>query len=465
MPGAQGRDGIVLLVVASASFMEMLDSTVIVTALPKMAESFGTSPLELSVGLTAYIMTLAVFVPASGWIAGRFGAKTVLCSAILLFTAASAACGLSATLWQFVLARIAQGVGASLMSPVGRASVLRTTRKDDLVRTMNLVTFPALIGPLIGPPLGGFITSYASWRWIFFINLPFGVLGIILVLRHLVDPARSARRFDLAGFLFNGVSLAMLLYGMDLLGTPGSSWRIGGAIAGAGALMALASAWRMAHHPHPLIDLSACGTATYVIANSGGTWFRLAVAAPIFVMPLFLQVGLGVDAFTAGLLLLGHTAGDFATSAVNTQTVRRFGFRAVMIATSIAFAASIAACMLFTSGTPYWVIFAVLCVTGICRSLHMVSLSALQFAEISPDAINDASTLSAVLQQITRGVAIGLAATILSVSGNLRGTGALEIADLRIALAAAAVMALAAVPWYARLQGGAAVAVGEHPSR
>jgi EmrB/QacA subfamily drug resistance transporter len=458
------RGGPLTVIVACAFFMEMLDSTVIVTALPQMAESFGTEPVDLSLGLSAYLLALAIFVPASGWIAGRFGARSVLCTAILLFTAASAGCGLSHTLWQFVLARILQGVGASLMSPVGRIAVLRITEKKDLVRTLNFLTFPGLIGPLLGPPLGGFITTYGSWRWIFYLNLPFGLIGALLILRFLGRAASNTppRRFDGIGFLLNGTSLAAILYGLEMAGRPASDRRLGLALAAAGAALA-AFTWRRAiRHPHPLIDLSARLIPTYLVANAGGTLFRLAVAAPIFLLPLFLQLGLGMSAFTAGLLILGHTAGDFGTSAVTTRTIRRFGFRTVLITTALAFGAAIAACTLLEPGTTYWMILILLLATGICRSLHMAALSSLQFADIPAPLIADTSTLSTMLQQVTRGVAIAFAAILLTLAMALRGGDRLEMSDFRVALLVTACIACASVVSYLRLHGTTASEVSGH---
>ena len=438
----------VAAIVACAFFMETLDSTVIVTALPRMAVAFGSSPVRLSLGLTAYIITLAIMIPASGWIADRFGTRNVFCAAIGMFTLASIGCGFSQSLGQFVLARILQGTGGAMMSPVGRLVVLRSTERKDLVRIMNFVTLPGLIGPIVGPPVGGFITTYLSWRYIFFLNVPVGLLGMALVFGWINNFHGAARRpFDAAGFMLNGAALAILIYGMDLLGHRGIG-RDGATLVGAGLALGVLAVWYALRARHPLVDLSALRLKSFSVVNGGGSFFRVAISGPTFLLPLLFQVGLGMSAFASGMLLLVHASGDFAAKLVTTRLIRSFGFRAALVWTTVAFAVLIGACGFFTTGTPLYVTLPVLFLSGACRSLQMTSQTAFQFAEIPPAGVTAASTLSSALLQIVRAIGVALAAAVLSLSSAMRGGITLNLSDFRVALVAIAAMALGSLFWY-----------------
>jgi EmrB/QacA subfamily drug resistance transporter len=438
----------VAAIVACAFFMETLDSTVIVTALPRMAVAFDSSPVRLSLGLTAYIITLAIVIPASGWIADRLGTRNVFCGAIGLFTVASVLCGFSNSVPEFVLARILQGVGGAMMSPVGRLVVLRSTERKDLVRVMNFVTLPGLIGPIVGPPVGGFITTYLSWRYIFFLNVPVGLFGMALVFGLIRNFYGTTRRpFDIIGFVLNGLALSTLIYGMDLLGNRGVG--SGGAIlVVVGLALGAAAIWYALRARHPLLDLGALRVRSFNVVNAGGSFFRLAISGPTFLLPLLFQVGLGMTAFASGLLLLVHAGGDFAAKLVTTRFIRIYGFRAVLLWTTVLFAVTIGACAAFTVSTPLWVILPLLFVSGVCRSLQMTSQTAFQFAEIPPEGVTAASTLSSALLQIVRAIGVALAATVLSVSLTLRGGDTLDLADFRAGFVVVAVMALGSLFWY-----------------
>ena len=439
---------VVAAIAACAFFMETLDSTAIVTALPKMAVAFDSSAVRLSLGLTAYIITLAIVIPASGWISDRLGTRNVFCAAIGVFTLASIGCGLSNSLSQFVVARILQGTGGAMMSPVGRLVVLRSTERKDLVRVMNFVTLPGLIGPIVGPPLGGFITTYLSWRYIFFLNVPVGLLGMALVFGWINNFYGTARRpFDAVGFVLNGAALAILIYGMDLLGHRGIQ-RDGVTLVAVGVALGVLAVWYALRVRHPLVDLSALRFRSFNVVNVGGSFFRLAISGPTFLLPLLFQVGLGMSAFASGLLLLVHASGDFAAKLVTTRLIRSFGFRAALVWTTLAFAVLIGACGFFTAATSLYVIVPVLFVSGACRSLQMTSQTAFQFAEIPPAGVTAASTLSSALLQIVRAIGVALAAAALSLALALRGGIAVDLADFRVGLVAVAAMALGSLFWY-----------------
>jgi len=459
----QPRDPIVVAaIVACAFFMETLDSTVIVTALPRMAESFGSTPVRLSLGLTAYIITLAIVIPASGWIADRLGTRNVFCAAIGIFTLASVLCGFSDSVAEFVLARVLQGVGGAMMSPVGRLVVLRSTERKDLVRVMNFVTLPGLIGPIVGPPVGGFITTYLSWRYIFFLNVPVGLFGMALVfgwIENFFGPTR--RPFDAIGFALNGAALATLIYGMDLIGHRGAE-RDGTILIAVGLTVGIAAIFHARRARHPLVDLGALRVPSFHAVNAGGAFFRMAISGPTFVLPLLFQVGLGMTAFASGLLLLIHAAGDFAAKSVTTRLIRGVGFRAVLLWTTVVFAVTIALCAFFTQSTPIWLILPVLFVSGVCRSFQMTSQTAFQFAEIPGEAVTAASTLSSALLQIVRAIGVAAAAAVLSLSLALRGGEVMTLADFRVGMLAIAAVALGSLFWYWPLHPHAGAELSGH---
>jgi EmrB/QacA subfamily drug resistance transporter len=439
-------------IVATAFFMESFDSTVIVLAIPKMAASFATTPIALSIGLTSYILALAVILPASGWIADRFGARNVFCAAVALFTVSSALCGFAGSLPEFVVWRVFQGIAGALMSPVGRLVVLRSVDRRDLVRAMNFITAPGLIGPLVGPPLGGFIATYADWRWIFFLNIPVGLAGIVLAWRFIPDVREGTRRsFDILGFCLNGIALAALLLGLDLAGQPGSERWIGLALTAFGIAVGAIVTMYYRRAAHPLIDLSVLRIKTFVVATmAGGSFFRIAIAAPIFVLPLFLQVGLGKSAFVSGLLVLAHSIGDLGMKAITTWSLKKMGFRVTLIATASCFGALIGSLAFIDAGTPVVFLLAILFVAGMMRSLQMTALSALQFADVPREQLTSASTYASVNQNVMRALGIALAALLLNLLVSLRGGGSeiASVSDFHVTFIGAGLLALAAAARY-----------------
>jgi EmrB/QacA subfamily drug resistance transporter len=453
----------VVSIVATAFFMEMLDTTIIVLAFPDMATDFGANPVDLSLGLTAYIVASAIFLPAGSWITDRFGARNVFCTAIATFTLASALCGLSNGIGEFVAARFIQGAAAAMMSPVGRIAVLQACQRSDFVRVMNYVTAPGLIGPVIGPPLGGLITTYASWHWIFFINIPIGVIGTVLAWQYMGNTRPAERKpFDLRGFLLNGTALACVLYGLELLGSSDAGRVPGAVLTGAGLAIGLVAIRHACQHAHPLLDLSALRLTTFYVANIGGMMFRLAMAAPIFVLPLLLQVGLGMSAFLTGVIILTNTIGDLLMKLFIRFFLRHFGFRTSLIATTISFAISAVACAFFTAATPLWIVVGVLFFNGMVRSLHMTCQHTLQYAEIPTHDLGAATTLSNVLFQLVRGAGIAFAAVLMNMTVGLRGESVAGLLDFQIALAATGAMSLVSLYWYVRLSRNSGSEISGH---
>ncbi len=439
---------LIALIVAGAFFMENLDGTVIATALPQMAGSFGVSPIMLSIGMTAYLLTLAVFIPISGWIADRYGARTVFGSAIIVFTVSSLLCGISNGLWTFTGARILQGIGGAMMVPVGRLVVLRNTEKRDLLRALAYVTWPGLLAPVLGPPVGGFITTYASWRWIFFLNLPLGLIAMVLTWLFIANDRMDKRApFDALGFMLSGTSLAALMYGFELLGRTDTPWAQALGCLAVGLAGGAAAVWHARRAAHPLIDLSALTIPTFAMAIWGGSLFRIAIGTVPFLLPLLLQVGFGLNAFASGLLVLALFAGNIGIKPFTTPILRRFGFRNVLIVNGLLNAASILGCALLSADTPVPITAALLFFGGVCRSLQFTCIASLSFSDISPAKMSGASTFSSTVQQLTMGMGIAVGAMGLHVAMVLHGglSTTPSVVDFRLAFVLIALIAAVGV--------------------
>jgi len=457
---------ITALIVASATFMGSLDATVIATALPQMARSFHLSPVDLSVGITVYILVMAAFLPVSTWVADRLGARTVFAGAVAAFALSSALCGLSHDLPQFVGARVLQALAATLMAPVGNLVLLRSTEKKDLVSAIAISTTPALVAPVIGPAIGGFIVTFLAWPWIFFLNIPIAMVGVTLALRYIPDLRAEERRpFDWMGFISTGLALAAVIYGLDRISAPGANRLMAGALVVAGLALGVLAVRHNLLAPHPLIALSALRRPTFATAAlTGGTLVRTPFRALGFIMPLMFQVGLGMSAFQSGILLLGYNGGDLLMKSIANQTLRRFGFRRSLVVTAVLTAAATASWVLFAPGTPYWVIFAVMLLSGMARSVLMTGIVSLTFADVPREEIGGATVLSNVLNQTTGALAIATAAIILNLNAAARGAaaGQVGLADCRVALVVMAVIGLCALPSFLRLSPEAGAEVSGH---
>ena len=399
------------LLVAGAFFMEFIDGTVIATALPDMAKSFGVHAVDLNIGISAYLITLAVLIPASGWIADRFGARKVFTLALAIFTLASVLCGLSESLESFVAMRILQGVGGALMVPVGRLAVLRTTPKHQLITAIATLTWPALVAPIIGPPLGGFITSYANWRWIFFINVPLGILAIALALRFIPDIHDDERRpFDITGFIATSVAMVSLVYAMELLGTQQpQGWLTAGLLA-LGTVTFLFALHHFRRAAWPMIRLDAMNVPTFRVTMYGGSLFRASISAVPFLLPLMFQVGFGMNAFHAGSLVLAVFVGNLTIKPATTPLIRWLGFKKLLLINGALNVLALLACALITPQTPVWVILLVLYLGGVFRSIQFTGVSTLAFADVPAAQMSYANTLFSTATQLAVGLGISLAA-------------------------------------------------------
>ena len=459
---------IVALVVSCAFFMETFTGTVITTALPAMAQSFGSDPVRLSLGVTAYMLSLAIFIPASGWVADRYGARTVFCSAIAVFTLASVLCGLSNDLFQLVSARIVQGIGGAMMVPVGRLVLLRSVERSDYVRAMAYLVVPAFIGPVVGPPIGGFITTYVSWRWVFFLNIPIGLIGMVLVLlviKNYREPHRPP--LDWLGFLLTGVSLACILYSLDLAAHGTMRETIAClALLSFGLAIGVVAVLHARRHPYPLIALSLFRLPTFAIGIWGGLFFRVGAGSVPFLLPVFLQIGLGMTAFVSGLLILADAIGNIAMNVVAPAVLRRVGFRRVLLYNGVISAGAIAGVALLGAATPMAVIFAAFLCAGFMRSLQYNALSTIQYAEIAARDMSAATSFASMAQQLCSGAGIAVGAVLVQVALGLRGAGpdALGADDMRFAFVAAGSFALISIVLFRRLSADAGAEVSGHRS-
>ena len=415
----QGR--LLPLIVACALFIENMDSTAIATSLPMMAHDLGTEPIALKLALTSYLLALAVFIPVSGWIADRFGARSTFVCAITVFLLGSLACAWCGSLESLVAARFVQGMGGALMVPVGRLVLLRAIPKSELVNALSWLTIPALVAPMIGPPLGGFITTYFHWRWIFGINLPMGALGIALAWRFIPDLREEVAPLDWVGFLLSGVGLALAMFGFSTLGRHMVSLPVAAACLILG-LLALGGYVVHAHrHPHPLLDLGLFKLATFRAGVLGGSVFRIGIGAIPFLLPLMLQLGFGLNPLQSGLLTFASAVGAIFMKTIAARVLRRFGFRRVLWINTLVCAVLLACYGLFRADTPHLVIIGTLVIAGCFRSLQFTSLNAISFAEVDQRAMSQASSLSGMMQQLSLSLGVAVAGYALQIAGAFNG--------------------------------------------
>ncbi|MCD4503190.1 DHA2 family efflux MFS transporter permease subunit [Chromobacterium piscinae] len=418
------------LIVATALFMENMDATVISTSLPVIAQDLGVDPISLKLALTSYLVSLAVFIPISGWMADRFGARRIFRSAILVFMLGSLLCAMTGSLHGFVLARFLQGIGGAMMVPVGRLVILRTIDKADLVRALSYLTVPALLGPVIGPPLGGFISTYFHWRWIFLINIPIGLLGLALAGRFIANLKEDeVPRLDWWGFLLTGAGLSMLMLGLategkHMLSAAASIWL---SLLGAALLLIYLRHYR--RQTHPLLDLSLLRLSTFHAGVAGGFVFRVGIGTIPFLLPLMLQLGFGFSPFESGLLTCSTAMGAIGMKTIVSKVLQRFGFRRVLVVNSILAGCSVAVYSLFQADTPHWLLLLVFVLGGCLRSLQFTSLNAITFADVDKERLSHATSLSSVAQQLAAGFGVTVGAFALQGAAWMQGHQQLTAAD------------------------------------
>ena len=395
-------------VVATALFMEQLDSTILNTAVPSMALSLQVTPLSLKAVVTSYILILAVCIPISGWMADRFGTRRVFSTAVGIFTLASVLSGLSVNVPMLVAARILQGIGAAMMMPVGRLAIIRTFPKSELLMAMNFVIIPALIGPLLGPTIGGLIVHWLPWRVIFFINVPVGLVAQWLIHKHMPDYRGDGNRpIDVIGLVLFGVGTALLSWLLEIFGEH----RIDGTSEGILFLLSLcllaAYGWHARNTPHPLLRLTLFRIRTFRVSVVGGFITRLGLGGLPFLLPLLYQLGLGLPAWQSGLLMMPAAAAAMGMKLISARVLRRFGYRKVLMMNTVMIGVTICTFATVSSGTPIiWIVFLGL-TQGFFNSLQFSSMNSMAFADIGTADSSMASTIASSLQQMS--MSFGLA--------------------------------------------------------
>ena len=416
-PAGEAKQPSILIacVVAFAFFMENLDSTVLATAIPKIAESFGEPPLQLSLAITSYLVALAVFMPVSGWIADRFGARNVFCAAIGIFTIGSALSGLSTGLEMLIATRVLQGIGGAMMTPVGRLILLRAFPRDRLVTAMMYMSLPSMIGPSMGPVVGGFLATYASWRWIFYINIPIGLIGIVLAHRFIADHRHGVPAgFDFLGFVMCGLGLAALQIALQVLARPSAHAGLAPALIVA-AVVLLALYVRHAYRTeHPAVDLSVLRVRTFRIGVLSGSVCRIGLNAAPFLLPLLFQLGFGLSPMQSGSLTFVTTVGAMMMRPTANLLLRTFGFRRLMIGNLVLASAATAGLALFHADTPHWIVLAYLLVFGFLRSTQYIGINTLSYAEVPPGLVSRATSIGSMAQQLSQSFGVASAATLLA---------------------------------------------------
>jgi EmrB/QacA subfamily drug resistance transporter len=442
---------IVPMVVATALFMENTDSTILATALPTIAADLGIDPISLKLAVTSYLVSLAVFIPASGWVADRIGARTTFRIALAVFMAASIGCAFSRSLGQFVVFRALQGAGGAMMVPVGRMVVIRAVPKNELVRALSFISMPALIGPMLGPPLGGLIVTYADWRWIFFVNLPIGVLGIVLATLFIPDLRQETPPLDVRGFLLSAVGLGGVILGTAMIGRRIAPPETVAACMLIGAVSLALYALHALRAPRPLLDLRLLRFASFEAGIVGGTFFRFGVGASAFLLPLMLQLGFGLDALRSGLITFAGAVGALAVKPLARTILRRFGFRRLLIVNGLVASLVLMAYGLFTATTPHAVLFIVLLFGGFLRSLQFTSLSALTYADLEAPQIGAATAMASVAQQVSVSLGVATGAMVLEMAELIAQHARPQAADFSAAFVVVGLVSLGSVLLLLRL--------------
>jgi len=433
------------LIIACALFMQNLDATVLATALPTMARDFAIPPAEIGLALTSYLLALAIFIPASGTTADRYGARRIFQAAIALFVAGSIACGLSVDLTTLVIARFVQGMGGAMMVPVGRLVLLRTVAKRDLVSAMSWLAMPAMIGPILGPPVGGLIVTYLDWRWIFWINVPMGALGIVLVHKFIEDiRSTDAPPFDWRGFLLSGVALGATMFGLQL------SSRAGHAVV-AIPLLATGLAGAVGYVVHarsatrPILDLQLMRIPTFRLSVIGGTLIRITQGAQPFLLPMLMQLAFGLSAAASGAVTVATAIGAFAMKSAARPILHRFGFRTSLTAIGVLAPLTYALTGLFRPAWPWAAISLVLLVCGFLTSLQFTAYNAIAYDEIEQPRLSAATSFYATFQQLALSLGVCIAASALSMAMAAQGHRQPQFSDFTVAIWTVVAVSLTAV--------------------
>ncbi|HEY4293998.1 MFS transporter [Luteibacter sp.] len=456
----------IALIIASAMFMEQLDGTILATALPAMSESFGVSPLNMSVALTSYLLSLAVFIPASGAIADRYGSRNVFRAAIALFTVGSVLCGISGSLPLLVLSRLLQGIGGAMMVPVGRLVLLRSVPKSELVSAMSWLLVPALIGPVVGPPLGGFIVTWASWRWIFYINVPIGLVGMWLASRYIPDIRLPDKvRFDTLGFVLSGASLSCLVFGLEMASHGGTSAFASTGLVVCGLAVGALYVWHARRVVNPILDLSLMRFTTFRLSVVAGSLTRITAGGMPFLLPLMMQLGFGLSAAHSGVVTFVSALGAMVMKATSTPVLRMWGFRATLVWNGVLSVVCVALCAAFRPDWPLWTIYTILLLSGFFQSLQFSAYNTVAYAEVPSERFSSATSFYSTFQQLMLSLGICVAAAALHASVAWHGHERAQLPDFSVAFIVITLISLVAAPVSALLPRNAGAEMSGHRSR
>lgn len=453
------------MILAVALFMEQMDSTVIATSLPAIAADIGTSPIALKLAVTSYLVALAIFIPISGWMSDRFGARNIFRLAIFVFMVGSIACAFSGSITAFVISRLIQGAGGSMMTPVGRLLLVRGTPRNQLVNAMAWLTIPALIGPIMGPPIGGFLTTYLSWHWIFWINVPIGVAGILLVTRFLpaVEP-RSPRPMDFPGFFLAGIGFSGFVFGMSVISLPAVPMIYGYITIAVGVASGILYFIHARRTPYPLLDPKMFRYPMFRAAILGASNFRMGLGALPFLMPLMLQLGFGLTPLQSGSVTFVSALGSMGSKFAASRTFNAFGFRTVISITTFLAAIFLGINGLFGPQTPLLWIMASLLVGGLLRSMAFSGVNAMAFADVDEADSSQATAINAVAQRISMAMGVAIAGGVLEISSSFHG-GNLLVSDFHVAFFTVALISSLAVITFLRLPRDAGAELTTHRRR
>ena len=450
-PSASGPGyRLVALIIACALFMENLDATVLATALPTMARDFGVRAPSMSIALTSYLLALAIFIPASGTLADRFGSRTVFRAAILIFMAGSLACGLSPSLELIVVARFVQGIGGAMMIPVGRLVLLRSVAKQDMVSAMSWLIMPALIGPIVGPPLGGFIVTYLDWRWIFYLNLPVGVLGVWLTGRFIAEIREDhPAAFDPLGFLLSGVSLGCLLFGFEMTSRAGQG-RLAAALIATGIVFGIGYIRHARRTADPILDLSLLRDDNFRLSVIAGSLTRITQGALPFLLPLMMQIGFGLSAAVSGTITVATAIGSLAMKTVAPRILKRFGFRNTLVVNGLIATLGYAICGTFRPNWPIPAIFATLAICGFFMSFQFTAYNTIAYDGIDRRRMSVATSFYSTFQQLMLSLGICIAASALHLSMAAHGHERPMLGDFSTGFWVVTAISLLATIWNLR---------------
>ena len=400
-------------IAAMAFFMQALDATILNTALPAIAQSLNRSPLAMQSAIISYTLTVAMLIPVSGWLADRFGTRRIFMLAVSLFTLGSLACALSNSLGMLVVFRIVQGIGGAMMMPVARLALLRAYPRSELLQVLNFVTMPGLVGPILGPVLGGVLVTWASWHWIFLINIPIGIAGLFYARKYMPDFTTPRRRFDMSGFLLFGVSLVLFSIGIELFGEKlVASW-LALTIIFSSIVLFYAYIRHARHHPSPLIALPIFKTRTFSVGIAGNIASRLGTGCVPFLMPLMLQVGFGYTALIAGCMIAPTALGSILAKSTVTQVLRWFGYRKTLFGITVIIGLMIAQFALQSPSMEVWLLILPLFILGMAMSTQFTAMNTITLADLTDENASSGNSVLAVTQQLSISLGVAVSAAVL----------------------------------------------------